>query len=135
VTLKQRTELVRSDASSRQDSSQRGLQDVAPSVNRHSDGRPVGMLHDVVAARDPGNFISCALQGLDYLCSRYGRDSAGRLWAADEPQAPEQPRTAALAPCTSGLGDAIPPAWEDMREEGIHGRSSAGAARDRQQAR
>ena len=30
------------------------------------------------------------------------------LWAADEPQDPEQPRTAALAPCARGLVTAIP---------------------------
>ena len=70
----QRTEIVGSDSSGSQDGSQGALKDVSTCVDRHGDGRPVGMLHDVVAARDPCNLVSGTLQRLDYLCSRYGRD-------------------------------------------------------------
>ena len=74
MSSEQCAELVRSDSGGGQDTSQRGLEDVSPSVNRNGDGWPLGMLHDVVTARDPRNLVSSALQSLNYPRSRYRRD-------------------------------------------------------------
>lgn len=70
----QLAELVRRDAGSVQDASQSRLENVSTCVDRHGDGRPAGMLHDVMAAADSYNLVSGLLQSLDYLCSPYGRD-------------------------------------------------------------
>jgi hypothetical protein len=74
MTSEQRAKLIRSDAGSRQNSSQGGLEDVSPGMNRHGNGWSVGVLHDVVTARDTGNLVSGAFQRLNHFRSRYRRD-------------------------------------------------------------
>jgi hypothetical protein len=43
-------------------------------VDRDRDRTPIGMLHHVMAAADPLDHETCALERLDYLHPRYGRD-------------------------------------------------------------
>jgi hypothetical protein len=70
----QRAELVRSHADDVQDAPQGTLGHIPPRVYGDRNRAPIGMLHYVVAAGDPRETKSGALQRLDYLCARYGRD-------------------------------------------------------------
>lgn len=77
TTSEQRAELIGSRADAGKDAAQGALEQIPVAVNRHRHGTSVRMAHDVMATVDPRDSESGPLQRLDYLCSRYGRDSAG----------------------------------------------------------
>ena len=77
MTLKQRAELIGCHADGGKDAAQGALEQILVAVNRHGHGATVRMAHDVMAAVDPRDGEADTLQRLDYLRSRYGRDSAG----------------------------------------------------------
>jgi hypothetical protein len=70
----QLTELVRGHADGRQDPAHGALEQVLATVDWHSDRASVGMAHDVVATVDPRDSEASALERLDDLRSRHGRD-------------------------------------------------------------
>ena len=55
---------------------QRALEQILATVDWYGHGTPVRVAHDVVAAVDPRDNEADALQRLNYLGSRYRRDSA-----------------------------------------------------------
>ena len=77
MTSKQRAELIGGHASTGKDAAQGAREQILADVNRHGDRTPVGMAHDVMATVDPRDSEAAPLQRLDYLRSRYGRDTAG----------------------------------------------------------
>jgi hypothetical protein len=72
----QLVELVRGHPDDGQDVPQCALGHVLARVDRDWDCAPIRMLHYVVAAVNPRNNEASALERLDYLRSRYGRDRA-----------------------------------------------------------
>jgi hypothetical protein len=76
MTSEQRAELIRGDSYAGQDAAQRALGDVSASVYWHGDRAPVWVAHDVMATVDPCDREADALESLDDLRSRYGRDAA-----------------------------------------------------------
>lgn len=70
----QLAELVRGHADDVEDAPQGTLGHVPACVYRDRNRTTIRVLHHVVAAGDPRETESGALQRLDYLCSRYGRD-------------------------------------------------------------
>jgi hypothetical protein len=77
MTSEQRAELIGGHADAGKDAAQRAFEQILAAVYRHGHRTPVRMAHDVVAAVDPSDSETGTLQRLDYLRSRYGRDSAG----------------------------------------------------------
>jgi hypothetical protein len=77
MSLKQRAELIGGHADIGKDATQGALEQILTAVDRNGHGTPVRMAHDVVATVDPRDSKAGTLQRLDYLRSRYGRDSAG----------------------------------------------------------
>ena len=73
----QRAELIGGHANGVKDAAQGALEQILAAVDRHGHGTPVRMAHDMVATVDPRDSEAGTLQRLDYLRSRYGRDSAG----------------------------------------------------------
>jgi hypothetical protein len=76
MTSKQRAELIGGHTDACKDAAQGALEQILAAVDRHSHGTPVRMAHDVMATVDPRDSEADTLQRLDYLRSRYGRDSA-----------------------------------------------------------
>lgn len=76
MTSQQCAKLVRSHADDGQDVPQGALGSVPARVDWDRDCASVRVLHHVVAAIDPHDSESSALQRLDYLRSRYVRDAA-----------------------------------------------------------
>jgi hypothetical protein len=76
MTSEQCSELVGSHADDVQDAPQDTLGNIPSRMNRHRDRSAIRMLHHVVAAGDSRETEPGVLQRLDYLCARYGRDSA-----------------------------------------------------------
>jgi hypothetical protein len=76
MTSQQCAELIRGHADTSKDAAQGALEQILAAVDGHGHRTPVGMAHDVVATVDPRDEEADTLQRLDYLRSRYGRDSA-----------------------------------------------------------
>jgi hypothetical protein len=76
MTSEQRAELIRGHADSGKDAAQGSLEQILAAMDGYCHGTPVRMAHDVVTAVDPCDSEADALQRLDYLGSRYRRDSA-----------------------------------------------------------
>jgi hypothetical protein len=74
MTSEQRAELVGCHPDNAEDAPQGTLGHVPAGMYRDRDRTPIWVLHHVVAAGDPRETESGALQRLDYLCSRDGRD-------------------------------------------------------------
>jgi hypothetical protein len=72
----QSAKLVRGHADNGQDVPQRSPRHVSPCVDRDWDGPSVGVLHHVMAAVNPFDSETSALERLDYIRSRNDRDSA-----------------------------------------------------------
>ena len=77
ITSEQAAKLIRSHANRVQYAAQGAFEEILVAVDRYGDGTPIRMAHDVVTAVDPRDGETGAFQRLDYLRSRYGRDSAG----------------------------------------------------------
>jgi hypothetical protein len=77
MTSEQRAELIGGHPDGGKDAAQGALEQILTPMNWHGNGTPVRMAHDVVATIDPRHNEADALQRLDDLRSRYGRDSAG----------------------------------------------------------
>jgi hypothetical protein len=77
MTSEQRAELIWGHADGGKDAAQGALEQILAAMNRHGHGTPVRMTHDVVATIDSRNSEADTLQRLNYLRSRYGRNSAG----------------------------------------------------------
>jgi hypothetical protein len=77
MTSEQCAELFGSHADSGKDATQGALEQILAAVDGYGHGPPIRMAHDVVTAVDPRDNEVGTLQRLDYLRSRYGRDSAG----------------------------------------------------------
>lgn len=76
MSSEQSSELFWSHADDVQNAPQRSLWHVSTWVNWHRHGSSVGMLHHMVAADYSLDSEASALERLDYLRSRYSRDSA-----------------------------------------------------------
>jgi hypothetical protein len=76
MTSEQRAELIGGYADGGDDAAQGTLEQILAAMDRYSNGTPIRMAHDVVATIDPRHNEADALQRLDDLRSRYGRDSA-----------------------------------------------------------
>ena len=70
-------ELIGGHADAGKDAAQGALEQILAAMDRHGYRTPVGVAHDVVATVDSRDCKADPLQRLDYLRSRYGRDSAG----------------------------------------------------------
>jgi hypothetical protein len=77
MTSEQCAELIGGHADSDEDAAQGPLEQILAAVDWHRHGTPVRMAHNVMAAVDPRDSEAGTLQRLDYLRSRYRRDSAG----------------------------------------------------------
>jgi hypothetical protein len=77
MTSKKRPKLIGGHADAGKDAAQGALEQILAAMDRHGHGTPVRMAHDVVATINPRDSEAGTLQRLDYLRSRYGRDSAG----------------------------------------------------------
>jgi len=76
MTLEQSAELVRGHPNAGEDVAHGSLRYVAARMNWHADRATIGVFHEVVTALNARDRESGALQGLDYLSSRYHRDAA-----------------------------------------------------------
>ena len=76
MTSEQLAELVRGHANVGEDVAHRALGYVSPGMDWHGGASPIRVAHDVMAASDPRDTKTGALERLDYLLSRHGRDGA-----------------------------------------------------------